>query len=130
VHIPDPIASGTRDITYTLKVSTPIGCYGIDSIHVRYLKGPDIYVPTAFTPNGDGHNDVLRPFPVGIVKLDYFRVYNRWGELVFETSQYLQGWNGYYRGKPADPGGYVWVVKGEDERGRTFLKKGVAVLIR
>lgn len=130
VHIPDPIASGTRDITYTLKVSTPIGCYGIDSIHVRYLKGPDIYVPTAFTPNGDGHNDVLRPFPVGIVRLDYFRVYNRWGELVFETSQYLQGWNGYYRGKPADPGGYVWVVKGEDERGRTFLKKGVAVLIR
>ncbi|SFV29381.1 PKD domain-containing protein [Thermoflavifilum thermophilum] len=130
VHVPNPIASGTRDITYTLKVSTPVGCYGVDSIRVRYLKGPAIYVPTAFTPNGDGHNDVLRPFPVGIVKLDYFRVYNRWGELVFETSQYLQGWDGYYKGKPADPGGYVWVVKGEDERGRTVLKKGVAVLIR
>ncbi|MBX6380705.1 MAG: gliding motility-associated C-terminal domain-containing protein [Thermoflavifilum aggregans] len=129
-HIPNPIASGTRDITYTLTVATPEGCYGVDSIHIRYLEGPAIYVPTAFTPNGDGHNDVLRPFPVGIVKLDYFRVYNRWGELVFQTSQYLQGWDGTYKGKPADAGGYVWVVKGEDERGRTILKKGVAVLIR
>lgn len=130
VHLPNPIASGTKDITYTLTVATPEGCSGMDSIHIRYLKGPAIYVPNAFTPNGDGHNDVLRPFPVGILKLDYFRVYNRWGELVFQTSQYLQGWDGTYKGKPADSGGYVWVVKGEDERGRTIIQKGVALLIR
>lgn len=130
IHIPNPIVTGTHDITYTLTVVTPEGCYGVDSIHIRYLKGPAIYVPNAFTPNGDGHNDVLRPFPVGMVKLDYFRVYNRWGELVFETNQYLQGWDGTYHGKPADPGGYVWVVQAQDERGRTILQKGVAVLIR
>ncbi|HTB25435.1 MAG TPA: T9SS type B sorting domain-containing protein, partial [Puia sp.] len=106
------------------------GCSMEDSIHVKYYTGPDIYVPNAFTPNDDGINDVLRPIPVGISKLNYFRVFNRNGQLVFQTSQAGQGWDGRINGDPADMNTYVWEVKGIDYTGKTIFRKGTAVLIR
>ncbi|HUX83979.1 MAG TPA: PKD domain-containing protein, partial [Chitinophagaceae bacterium] len=75
--VPDPVVSGTNNIEYYLKASTLAGCLGYDSIQVRYVDGPQIYVPNAFTPNGDGKNDIFRPIPVGISRMDFFRVYNR-----------------------------------------------------
>ncbi len=128
--IPDPVVSGDQDELYALRVATPEGCLGYDSIYVRYIKGPDLYVPNAFTPNGDGQNDVFRPIPVGITRISSFRVYNRWGELVFETKDYMKGWDGRFRGKPAGLGTYVWVVQGVDFNNKPIEKKGAVTLIR
>lgn len=129
--IADPMVNWNRDISYQVKVTQlPEGCFAYDTINVRYIVGPDIYVPTAFTPNGDGMNDVFRPIPVGINKINYFRVYNRWGQIVFETTQYMKGWDGNFNGKPAVAGGYVWMVEGEDFKGDAIVKKGTVLLIR
>ncbi|MHB1921636.1 MAG: PKD domain-containing protein [Chitinophagaceae bacterium] len=128
--LPDPLVTGDQDIRYNLLVQTPQGCKGYSSIKIRYIKGPDIYVPNAFTPNGDGMNDVFRPIPVGIRQIYYFRVYNRWGQLVYQTTGYLRGWDGNYLGKKADAGAYVWMVAGMDEQGKIIVKKGTVLLIR
>jgi gliding motility-associated-like protein len=73
---------------------------------------------------------MFRPIPVGISKLNYFRVYNRWGQLVYETTQMGAGWNGIYKGRPQDSATFVWEVAGVDYLGNTIAKKGTVVLIR
>ena len=81
-------------------------------------------------PNGTS-NTIFRPIPVGISKIEYFRVYNRNGMLVFthkSDRQWLQ--RRYIQGKPQDSGGYVWTVQGTDYTGKTVIKKGTVVLIR
>lgn len=105
------------------------GCTNEDSVKVELMSCPDIYVPTAFTPNSDGLNDVIRPIVAGM-ELQYFRIYDRWGNLVFETKERLKGWNGN-RGNIAQPtGAYVYVAEAKDNNGKLYLKKGTFVLIR
>lgn len=128
--IPNPVTSYNRDITYHLQVYTSEGCMGEDDISIRFMSGPQIYVPNAFTPNGDGVNDVFRPLPVGITKLESFRVYNRWGEEVFRTNEYMKGWDGKLRGRTADAGTYVWIVQGTNTTGELMEKRGTVTLIR
>jgi gliding motility-associated-like protein len=129
--VADPVVQWNQDITYQVRVThEPEGCYALDTIHIRYIKGPAIYVPTAFSPNGDGQNDVFRPIPVGITQIRYFEVFNRWGQRVFQTTQYMQGWDGFFQGKPAPTGAYVWMVRGEDYNGKTIVEKGTVTLIR
>ena len=97
---------------------------------VRVFKTlPDIFVPNAFTP-GKGGNSVFRPIPVGISRLDYFKVYNRWGQLVYATSAMGQGWDGRVNGKLQDTGSFVWVTQGLSYAGKTIFRKGTMVLIR
>ena len=95
--IPNPVANiGDSIFKYIVTGKDAYGCLGTDSILVRVYKiDPDMYVPTAFTPNGDGFNDVIRPILIGMKSLDYFRVYNRFGELMFATSHNQCGmeWN-------------------------------------
>lgn len=128
--ISDPQVIYDQNIEYFLTVKTQAGCTGYDSINVRYVEGPDIYVPNAFTPNGDGKNDIFRPIPVGIRQMDFFRVYNRWGQLVYQGTGYLDGWDGNFNGKKADIGTYVWEVEGVDLNGKAIFKKGTVILIR
>ena len=129
-NIADPVTNINRDFTYHLVVRTIEGCVGEDDIKIRYMAGPEIYVPTAFTPNGDGVNDVFRPLPVGITKLESFRVYNRWGEEVYSTNEYMKGWDGTRRGQRIDSGTYVWIVRGMNEAGVMMERRGTVVLIR
>ncbi len=126
----NPVATGTEDITYKVQIQNSYGCSLSDTVHIKYYKGPDIYVPNAFTPNGDGRNDIFRPFPVGIVKLDYFRVFNRWGGIMYQTQAYLQGWDGRVGGQPALPGTYIWEVRGKDYKNTVIFKRGTVLLIR
>lgn len=126
----DPIASPQRDVWYHLKAFTPIGCYGVDSILVRYAKGPALYVPNAFSPNGDGINDRFHPISVGIADFHFFRVFDRWGRMVFESRDPNESWNGYVHGVPADLGTYIWEVEGLDLNGRLLDEKGSVVLLR
>jgi gliding motility-associated-like protein len=126
----NPVTIINHDITYTVTAYTIEGCSGKDDIRVRFIAGPDIYVPTGFTPNGDGTNDIFRPLPVGILELEFFRVYDRWGKLMYSTTEYLKGWDGNYNGEPAAIGSYVWVVQGKNVNNETVLRKGTVTLLR
>lgn len=126
----NPVTTYNRDIVYTVTAYTTEGCTGTDDIYVRFIKGPEIYIPNAFSPNNDGQNDIFRPLPVGIVNLEYFRVFDRWGKLMYETRMYMKGWDGTVNGNPAAVGTYVWVVQGKDINNNTVQRKGTVTLIR
>lgn len=132
--IANPIANYTGNVDsvrYIVRVSTPEGCSDTTDIKVRIFKtGPDIFVPSGFTPNADGRNDVLRPVPVGIKQLVYFRVYNRLGELVYTTNTIGQGWDGVYKGVKQASGTFVYTAEGIDFQDKTVVRNGTAVLIR
>jgi gliding motility-associated-like protein len=130
-NIPDPIANLDEDITYILRVTTVEGCFALDTLNVRVFKtSPDIFVPTAFTPNGDGLNDLLVPIPAGISEFEYFRVYNRYGQLVFSTTEVGKGWDGKISGKLQGSDTFAWYVRGRDYTGKVIFKKGISTLIR
>jgi len=134
INIADPTATydGSFDsIRYKVLVSDEKNCSDSDFINVKIFKtNPQIFVPTAFTPNGDGVNDTFRPIGVGIKSIEYFRVYNRWGELVFSTTVNGQGWDGQIGGTPQATNTFVWIVRGIDYLDKPFVKKGVVTLIR
>ena len=130
-YVYNPVSLPPDNIEYILTATDLNGCIDIDSIRVHLFKvDSDIYVPTAFTPNADGNNDVLRPILLGMMRLNYFRVYNRWGVLMFSTSLKDKGWDGRYNGKAQDPATFVWMAEGINYKGETRRKKGYAVLIR
>jgi gliding motility-associated-like protein len=128
--IADPVAIFDRDITYVLKAYSPVGCASFDTIHIKAYKGPAIYTPSAFTPNNDGHNDQFRAIAVGMTTIYYFNIYNRYGQLLFSTTDPRQGWDGSFRGKAEPMGTYVWMIKGMDYTGKIHSKKGTVTLIR
>lgn len=125
-----PRATLQNDTYFSVRVADQVGCFAYDTVFVKVFAGPIYYVPSAFSPNNDGLNDVFRPLPVGIDRTEFFRVFNRYGELVFETNQYRKGWDGMYKGVKQLPGTYVWVIKGVDRNGRTVTQKGTVVLVR
>jgi gliding motility-associated-like protein len=90
----------------------------------------DIFVPKAWTPNNDGHNDKLFPLTVNIRELKYFRVFNRWGQLVFETNVIGHGWNGIFNGKPHVSDVFTWTVEAVGLDNKYYRKAGNSVLIR
>jgi gliding motility-associated-like protein len=124
-----------RDIEFTITLTPPNGCSVTDTVLVRILRDipPDasaIYVPSAWSPNGDGHNDKLYPIPVNIRELKFFRVFNRWGQLVFETSVLLEGWNGIFKGQPQVSDVYTWTLEATGNDGKFYRQSGNAVLLR
>lgn len=131
--IANPLAvfDGEADsIAYTVRVSRN-GCHAFDAIKVRIFRtDADIFVPSAFTPDGDGRNDLLRPIPVGIKELKSFQVFNRWGQLVFETGQAGKGWDGRVKGAAQGANVYVYVAVGTTYLGQPIVRKGTVTLIR
>ncbi len=128
-HREHPVLVYDRDMTYVLKVSNRAGCYDEDTVNIRYMKGPDIYVPTAFSPNNDGRNDRLHFFPVGL-EIESFTIYNRWGRVVFQSRVAGEGWDGRLNNMPQDSGVFFWVAKTKDWEGNSSIKKGSVMLIR
>lgn len=131
--IANPVATFDPDIdsvTYTVRVSVG-SCFADSKVTVKiYKNGADILVPSAFTPNGDGKNDVIRPIVFGITRLNYFSIYNRWGQMVFTTTQINKGWDGNFGGTGQPAGTYVYQAEGTDFTGKTVFRKGTVVLIR
>ncbi|HXB44842.1 MAG TPA: gliding motility-associated C-terminal domain-containing protein, partial [Puia sp.] len=125
-----PVALITKNIVYTIVASTSEGCEGTDSISIKAFTLADIFVPTAFTPNNDGHNDVLRVILIGIKELKGFAVFNRWGQQLFFSRDPGQGWDGTAKGTMQNTGTYVWMAWGIDFEGRSVQKKGTVILIR
>lgn len=125
------ITAAIDSITYTVTAVTPQGCSGTGKMTVTvYTTLPDIFMPSAFTPNGDGKNDIFRPILVGIRDLDYFSIFNRWGQMVYSTSRNGQGWDGSVSGRMQETGTFVYMVQGRDYTGKVHFKKGSFVLIR
>jgi len=128
--IANPTGNISENITYHLTVKTTEGCTDTASVKVSVFKGSQIYVPTAFTPNGDGLNDILKPYYVSISSVSYFTIYNSWGQKVFSTHELTKGWDGNFKGQEGSAGTYVWVLKAVDPIGKEYNLKGVFLLIR
>jgi gliding motility-associated-like protein len=136
-NISNPVAKYSRSpdegfYVYKVLVSDATGC--MDSAYVRvkvFTTQPEIYVPSAFTPNSDGHNDFFQIIAAGIREIELFQVYNRWGQIVFDSpAAHSLGWDGTYGGKAQPAGTYVWVVKATDYTGQPMVRKGTITLIR
>jgi gliding motility-associated-like protein len=118
-------------LTYKVYIEDDFPCRDSATVTVRVFKtNPQIFVPSAFTPNRDGKNDRFTFVPVGITKVDYFRVYNRWGQLVYSATSSFPGWDGKIGGKEQGSGVFVWIVQGSDFTGKTVKAKGTVTLIR
>lgn len=135
--IADPVAffssSGSqRTYTYKVTVFNDVGCMDSAFIRVNVFQSmPDVFVPSAFTPNGDGLNDFFAPVGAGIQQIDVFRIYNRWGQLVYSAAAtHSSGWDGSVNGTPEPSGTFVWFLKAVDYTGRPVVKKGTVTLIR
>ena len=128
--IANPIALIKKSTSYVLTAYTPMGCATTDTIKIKVFKGPAIYVPNVFSPNGDRHNDYFRMTAVGITDIYFFRIFNRYGQLVYNSTNPKEGWDGTINGQPQPTGTYVWVVKGKDFTGQLHEKKGTFMLVR
>lgn len=124
-----PVFKGATEQLYTIRISKVGGCVTVDTQMVKIVKAVEIFVPNAFTPNSVKNNQ-LRPLLRGVKQLNYFRVYNRWGNLVYETNTVLQGWNGMFNGIQQPSQTVVWVLEGVGLDGVIYRKKGVSVLVQ
>lgn len=124
----NPVATLDNDVTYTVTASGSYGCTASDVVTVRVSRLADIYVPSAFAPNGI--NKLLHALPVGIREFRYFAIYNRYGQLVFKTSNPAEGWDGTYRGVAQNSAGFVWMAEGVSNSGKVISRKGNVVLLR
>ncbi|RYY98754.1 MAG: hypothetical protein EOO11_07080 [Chitinophagaceae bacterium] len=141
-NVANPLILVAHDEVFTVRAWTDQGCAGETKFYLRAYAGPQIYVPDAFTPNRDGRNDLLRPVCVGVKSLSHFRVFNRWGQLVYEYKGERRGpevynligsnigWDGTLGGKEAAAGTYIWIAEGVTKEGRAISRKGTVTIIR
>jgi len=126
----DPVAILNRDILYSVIASNAYGCSATDDIKIKVYQGPEIYVPNAFTPGGDRLNDVLSPIVIGMKEFHYFRVFDRFGQLLYTTANAANGWDGNFKGSKQPVGTYVWMAEAVDYRGNIIQRNGSVILIR
>jgi gliding motility-associated-like protein len=133
-NVANPIAlynETFNQIRYKVVVFNEANCRDSAFVIVKVFNtGPTVFVPTAFTPNGDGKNDVLKPIVAGMKRFDVFSIYNRWGQRVFSTETNSKGWDGTINGVLQPPGAYVWWVRATDYKDAPYFKKGTVVLIK
>lgn len=131
-NIYNPIGTFTDTGTfrYIIEVKSDAGCFGYDTLNVQVLAYPYLAIPNVFTPNGDGKNDRFRPLLVGYQSLRYFRIYNRYGEEIFNTQSITDSWDGTFKGQNQEVGVYYWMLGVKDRFGKDFERKGDVTLIR
>lgn len=125
-----PMFTAQNDVKYTITISDVHTCITIDTLQMLVLKKPGWYLPNAFTPNGDGLNDIIRPYLIGMKLLKKFSIYNRLGNLIFSSNREGEGWDGTYKGRKLDSGAFVWTLEYIDTAGKTVMQKGTIMLIR
>jgi gliding motility-associated-like protein len=130
----DPIAkyqlTSPGKIFYTIEITDSAGCKILDKQEVWVFEKPDIYLPTAFTPNGDGVNDDFKPLYVNISSIKYFRIFDRRGNLIVQTADMNFQWNGTVKGKSYPMDTYTWIILAVDKEGKELFRKGNVTLIR
>lgn len=131
--ISNPMATPTVTTTYVLDIRDQNGCFNQSSVTVVVFNPaclpPFIYVPNAFTPNGDGRNDLFRVYGDPIDEIELM-IYDRWGEKVFESNQKGAGWDGTFRGKVLAADVYAYYVRVQCFNGQEYITKGNVTLIR
>lgn len=135
-----PLQQNTTGIFTTASISQDTSVYirrangsclsPLVQVKIKVADKSYFTIPTAFTPNGDGLNDLLAAKVIGYVNLNYFKIYNKWGELVFETRKMNDGWNGIFKGLRQETGSYVWIAAGYDINGKLITGKGMFTLLR
>lgn len=131
-----PVASPVRTTTYKVNVTDSNGCVNSGEVTVNVACNANNYfVPNLFTPNGDGNNDVFYPRGTSIYLIQSLRVFNRWGEMVFEKRNFAansaaNGWDGMYKGRPAPADAYVYIMEFICENGAIIPYKGNVTLVR
>ena len=129
-------ATPANTTTYTLYVSTIWGCTAQDDITVQVVcDGSQIWLPNTFTPNGDGQNDRFYAHGKGVTNIEHFRIYDRWGEVVYDAQDINiddinYSWDGTYKGSPLKPDVYIYVISARCGTGAPIEMKGNVSLIR
>ena len=126
----NPIFTGPSEQLYSIEIKTFGGCVTVDTQLVKLVDKAVIYVPNAFTLNGDGLNDILRLILFGIKRLHYFKIFNRLGQQLFETSSPGVGWNGTMQGTPLSTQIVVWLAEGLGVDNKIYRLKGSSLLAR
>lgn len=129
-YIARPIATPPVTTRYLLEVETPHGCYRSDSVVIYVLEPYGIEIPTAFSPNGDGVNHVFLPLKVMNFTMERFVIFNRWGQMVFESFDINHGWDGTVNGIEQDIASFAFIVYGHGNRGEPVQLQGNVTLIR
>jgi gliding motility-associated-like protein len=126
-----PSSNDIHDVAVQLVVTNSIGCKDTATHPITVAGNCYIAIPKAFSPNGDGLNDFLYPTNAYKAKDLVFRVYNRSGQLLFETKDWTTKWDGTFKGSPQDPGTYVWMLQYTNiDSGKRIELKGASILIR
>lgn len=128
--IANPVFRYDQSMEYFITIRAQSSCVTVDTLSLRVFNSIDILVPTGFTPNGDGLNDKLEFFLIGIEEFKYLRIYNRWGQPLFETNTEKRCWDGTFQGSQQPSGVFVWVAEGTGFDGNKVFRKGVVTLIR
>ena len=133
---PEPVATIKNDITYEAIVRNIYGCEAADTIVIKtFCEGSQVFIPNAFTPDGDGINDILMVRAKGISQVKSFRIYSRWGELLFEKTNFppntaAYGWDGTIRGKTGAPEVYVYTAEVTCDNLQTYTYKGNTAILK
>lgn len=125
-----PYFTGVNDTKYLITIADQHTCVVTDTLQMLVLKKKGYYLPNAFTPNGDGLNDVLKPYVVGMKTFKKFSVYNRLGNLIFTTATDGGGWNGTYNGLHLDTGAFVWLLEYIDTDDKMIVQRGAVMLVK
>ena len=130
--VESPVFQFDRPQEYTIQVRSANGCINIDTLLVRMFATYNIYVPNAFSPNGDGVNERIYPILVGAIQLKNFRVFSRWGTLLFETANPSPsvGWDGRWNNTNQPMDTYTWTAEAISQSGELIKRSGNFVLIR
>lgn len=129
-NILNPVANPTEPTMYYVLGIADNGCRSMDSVFVDIDYRDNLFVPTAFTPNGDGKNDVFRVSNITFQRLLEFRVFNRWGQEIFSTNDISKGWDGSWKGVPQDMGVYQYLIRVAYPDGYVETYKGDVTLVR
>jgi gliding motility-associated-like protein len=130
--VSNPLATPYEDIIYIVKASNTSGCKTVDSVRITVKPIREIFIPDAFTPNGDGVNDYLKPVYSRQLTRPVFQVFNRWGQLVFASvnGDVGKGWDGRLKNGEPVPGVYVWQFTALNKQGVAIKRRGTVILIR
>ncbi|MFL9483488.1 PKD domain-containing protein [Chitinophagaceae bacterium LWZ2-11] len=133
---PQPDVTPKGDLTYRVTASNDGGCSVTDNINIIVVcNGSNLFIPNTFSPNNDGMNDVFYPRGRGVFTIKSFRIFNRWGQEVYEALNFAandasKGWNGTFNGKPAPADVYVYIVEIVCDNGVMLPSKGNVSLLR